>query len=137
VDVLGGPVVVLSGAELGPLDRQLRAAVGMFRRSRPDGLAPFELVQLAIAVNGAVNGSAAEPWNPPDAADVSLSDQPATFLVKEAAERMGVSGSWVRRLVRHRILETCPGRGPTRIYADSVAAHLERRRRKQDEQKAA
>ena len=106
----------------------------MFRRR--DGITPYEFLQLAIAVNQAVNGSATEPRNPPFTADEALSDQPATFTVKQAATRMEVSESYVRRLVRHEILEVRPSQGPTRVYADSVAAHQERRRRKEGKRKA-
>jgi hypothetical protein len=135
VDVRNGPSVTLTGAELGPLDRQLRQAVVMFRRNRPDGLAPYEFLQLAIAVNRAVNGSAAEPRNPPETASLPASDQPAeTLTVKQAAARMEVSESYVRRLVRHEVLEVRASKGPMQIYADSVAAHQERRSRKEDEQ---
>jgi len=135
VEVHDGPSVVTSGPELWPLDRQMRDAVGMFRRR--DGIAPYEFLQLAIAVNRAVNGSAAEPRNPPPRPDAAQSDQPATLTVKEAAARMEVSESYVRRLVRHGILEVLASQGPPRVYADSVAAHQERRRRKENERKAA
>jgi AraC-like DNA-binding protein len=134
VEVHNGPVVALSGPELWPLDRHLRDAVRMFRRR--DGITPYEFLQLAIAVNQAVTGSATEPRNPPVTMNEALSDQPVTLTVKQAATRMEVSESYVRRLVRHEILEVLPSQGPTRIYADSVAAHQERRHRK-DKRKAA
>lgn len=139
MDVRDGPSVTLSGAELGPLDRQLRQAVAMFRRSRGDGLVPYEFLQLAIAVNRAANGSAAEPRNPPPAPDAPESEQPAgAFLsVKQAAARMKVSESYIRRLVRHEVLEVRASKGPMQVYADSVAAHEERRRRKEDEHRKA
>jgi hypothetical protein len=135
VDVRNGPSVTLSGAELEPLDRQLRQAVVMFRRNRADGLAPYEFLQLAIAVNRAVNGFAAKPRNLPQAADTPASGEPAeTFLsVKQAAACMEVSETWVRQLVRHGFLEVRASKGPTQIYADSVAAHQERRSRKEEE----
>jgi len=135
VEVRDGPGIGLSRAELEPLHRQILDAVRMFRQR--DGLAPYEFLQLAIGFDLLVKGSAAELRNPPDAAAVPRSGQPAALTVKQAALRMEVSESYVRRLVRHGVLEVRAGRGPTRVYADSVAAHQERRRRKGGDCKAA
>jgi excisionase family DNA binding protein len=142
VEVLGGPVVVLGGAELEALGRQAAMPVrrGWTVRGKP---APRELLAFAITVNrlsagtcgtstGAGHEPCAEPRNAQATADAGVLTEPArTLSVKEAAKATKVSESYLRRLVRIGALEVRDSQGPGYvIFADSLAAWQERRRRK-------
>jgi hypothetical protein len=151
LDVLDGPAVVISGAEVEVIGRQLKEALRRGwgeRRAAP----PLALLELAIALerlargiggtschgSGAGQGTAAEPRNSRRPMSARASGQPATLSVKEAARATEVSESYLRRLVRDEILEVRDGQGPGyAIYADSLAAWQERRRRKETDPKAA
>lgn len=151
MEVFDGPMVVLGGAELEVLGRQVAGAIrsGYTVRGKPP---PRELLDFAIAVNrlvsgtcgtghgdiGAVQETATEPRNTRRAPDAGGSGQPArTLTVKEAAQATKVSESYVRRLVRRGALEVRDSHGPIAIYADSLAAWQERRRRVVNDRKAA
>ena len=157
--MLPGPAVVLcsgpdgttalSGPEVEALGRQLDTAIKYAFTVRDWGTSRL-LLDFAIAVNRAAVGSAgsvqvpcsaasAEPRNTGEAPDAGLSGQPAvTLSTQEAANALGVSDSYVRRLVRERTLEVRDSQGPGyEIYARSVAAWQERRRRKETDGKAA
>lgn len=151
MEVFAGPAVVISGPELEVLGRQLAEAIrsGYTARGRA---APRVLLDFAIAVSkaapgtggtdraarGAGHGPGAERRNTREAAGAGVSCQPArTLSVKEAARAAKVSESYLRRLVRDGILEVRDGLGPYAIFADSLAAWQERRRRMEDDRKAA
>lgn len=145
-------MVVITGPELEVLGRQLGEAIRRgwgVRQAAP----PHELLEFAIAVNklaagarrtgrsgsGAGQRGSAEPRNTRIVPGAEVSGQPArTLSVQEAAQAAEVSESYVRRLVRERILEVRDSQGPRyAIYADSLAAWQERRRRKENDPKAA
>jgi hypothetical protein len=151
------PVVVVDGRQLTPgelavLGRHLAEAIkaGYTVRGKP---APRDVLDLAVAVNrwaagtggtgrrndSAGHGRGAEPRNTGGQADPGVSGQPArTLSVSEAARAAQVSESYVRRLVRDEVLEVRDGQGPGyAIFADSLAAWQERRRRKESDRKAA
>lgn len=146
-----GPALVLTGAALGVFGRHLNEAIyrgWTVRNAAP----PHDLLEAAIEIErlfpgtsgttrarisaGQANG--AEPRNSRRPSGAGMSGQPArTVSVKQAAAHLEVSESYVRRLVRHEVLEVQASERPTRIYADSVAAYREQRRRKETDPKAA
>jgi excisionase family DNA binding protein len=143
MEVFDGPLAVLAGAELEALGRQAAMAVrrGWTVRGKP---APRELLAFAITVNrltagtcgtstGAGHEVCAEPRNAQGAADAGVLTEPArTLSVKEAAKATEVSESYLRRLVREGALEVRDSQGPGyAIWADSLAAWQERRRRRE------
>lgn len=149
--VPSGPALVITGAALEVFGRHLNEAIyrGWTVRDAPP---PHDLLEVAIEIDrlaggtsgtsrsriraGQVNG--AEPRNPRRLQGAGPSGQPArTVSVKQAAAQLEVSESYVRRLVRHEVLEVQPSQRPTRVYADSVASYRERRRRKETDPKAA
>jgi len=149
--VHSGPALVLTGAALGVFGRHLNEAIyrgWTVRNAAP----PHDLLEVAIEIDkltggtsgttrsriraGQVNG--AEPRNPRRLQGAGMSGQPArTVSVKQAAAQLRSSESYVRRLVRHEVLEVQSSERPMKIYADSVASYLERRRRKETDPKAA
>lgn len=146
-----GPALILAGPALTVFGRHLDEAIyrgWTVRNAAP----PHDLLEVAVEVArltagtsgttrrrisaGQVNGT--EPRNSRRAQGAGTSGQPArTVSVKQAAAQLEVSESYVRRLVRHEVLEVQAGQRPTRIYADSVASYQERRRRKETDPKAA
>lgn len=144
-------MVVISGAEVEVIGRQLREALRRgwgVRQAAP----PRELLDLAIMLDrlaggtrgtarpgpAAGQGATAEPRNSRRAPAAGVSGKPATLSVKEAARAAEVSESYLRRLVRERVLEARDGQGPQyAIFADSLAAWQERRRRRETDPKAA
>ena len=152
MEVLTGPAVVVTGPELEALGRQLTEAIHRgwgIRHAAP----PRVLLDFAIAVSkltpgtpgtgrpgsAAGQGAAAEPRNTSRPPGAGMSGQPVkTLSVKEAAQAAEVSESYVRRLVRDGNLEVRDSQGPGyAIYADSLAAWQEHRRRKENNPKAA
>jgi len=136
-----GPALWITGADVGVAARQLEEAIyrGWLQRRQPP---PDFLLNLAIRAHQRARGSAssgpssrpaasAEPRNSRRKPDGALSGQPVkTLSVKEAAQAAACSESYVRRLVRDKILEVRDSRRPPyEIYADSFAAWQERRRR--------
>lgn len=148
MDVLGGPVVVLSGPELGELGRQLSEAIrrGWGARQAPP---PRALLDLAITVNklagsagsgsGRRSGMAAEPERFRDGGLAGAWSQPAIVSIAEAARAAEVSEGYVRRLVRRRDIEASQDRpgGAYRVQTDSLAAWMDRRRKEASEPEAA
>jgi hypothetical protein len=141
-----GPALVLTGAALGVFGRHLSEAIYRGWTVR-DAAAPHDLLEVAMEIDkltggtsgttrsrvraGQVNG--AEPRNSRRSQGAGRSGQPArTVSVKQAAAHLEVSESYVRRLVRHEVLEVQAGQRPTQIFADSVAAYREQRSRKGD-----
>lgn len=136
----------LGGYEMALLDRGLRELVS---RCRIKGVqVPAPVFDFAVDLNRAVNASpvsahpgtptgAAEAWKTWDEAFVSPSGEPATFSVAEAARAMKVTERRVRQLVQYGVLEVRAGRRPMRLHVDSVAAHLERKRRTESERRTA
>lgn len=129
-----GPALWITGADVSMAARQLEEAIryGWLARRQPP---PRFLLNLAIRAQRLAQGSAgsglsgwseasAEPRNSQRTPDGALSGQPVkTLSVKEAARAAEVSESYVRRLVRDRILEVRDSRRPPyEIYADSFAA---------------
>ena len=137
----------MNAHELPALDRALVRSVAMYRASGV--LVPRVLLDLAVEVNRLVNSSAAEsrpggsqavPETRKTAGDLfaPCSDQPArTLSLAEAASAMEVSERRVRQLAQYGTLEVRAGTRPMRIYADSVAAQLERRRRAENDRRVA
>ncbi len=136
-----GPALWITGADVGVAARQLEEAIryGWLARRQPP---PGFLLNLAIRAQRLAQGSAgsglsgrsaasAEPQNSLRTPDGALSGQPVrTLSVKEAAQAAACSESYVRRLVRDGVLEVRDSRRPPyEIYADSLAAWQERRRR--------
>lgn len=137
-----GPALWITGADVSVAARQLEEAIryGWLARRQPP---PGFLLNLAIRAQQLARGSAgsgfsgwseasAEPRNSPRRVDRALSGQPVnTFSVKEVAQAAACSESYVRRLVRDKILEVRDNRRPPyEIYADSFAAWQEQRHRK-------
>jgi hypothetical protein len=150
------PVVVIDGrqltdAEMETLGRNLKEALRRgwgVRKTAP----PRLLLDLAVAADRAFpgtcgtgrrsfsagQGTGAEPRNSRARPEARASGQPArTLCVKEAAQAIQVSESYVRRLIRDEVLEVRDGQWPYAIYADSLAAWQERRSRKEADRKAA
>lgn len=134
------------------LSRQLGEAIRSAYTVRGKA-APHVLLQFAIAVDrlaagargtarsgsGAGQDAGTEPRNTRGAPDAGASIQPArTLSVKEAAHTAEVSESYLRRLVREGTLEVRDSQRPGyAIYADSLAAWQERRRRRETDEEAA
>lgn len=153
MEVFGGPVVVLAGADLAPLGGQLAEAVkaGWTKRGKAP---PRELLDLAVTVNrlvpGTANGSGVtrnsrrsrqrvEPRNSPGGQFPASCEQPV-MTVAEVAEAAEVSGSYVRRVVRRGGIASMPRDDRSAAYllfTDSVAMWLAGRCRKENDRKAA
>jgi hypothetical protein len=150
VDVLPGPVVIISGPELEVLDRQVRDAIrlGYTARGRH---APDFLLQFAMRLNRAAGGSgssASRPWPGPLAELAGFREWPApsssgqpvvTLTVREAANLAGTSEGFMRRACRRGDVQASRA-GPKGAWAvdfASLAVYASRRHRKEDDHREA
>ncbi|HEY1701201.1 MAG TPA: hypothetical protein VGG75_15965 [Trebonia sp.] len=132
MEVSDGPRGVLSGYEMSVLNRTL---VDHIQQCRIHGVRiPLPLFNFACDLNRWANGgSAPEPRNMLTSPDLPLSGQPVeTLTVKETAQAMEVSESYVRRLIRERTLDVRDSPGPYEVYADSVAVWREQHARRME-----
>ncbi len=140
MEVLGGPVVVLDGADCAVLGRQLVEALRLGYVAR-GAAPPRALLDFADQVNRADRSSAsgsawacrsgpvAEPRNPPAAGGPPSSGQPV-LTATEAARAAEVSAGYLRRVLRRGDVEASRGgpRGSWLVHTDSLAAWIGQRR---------
>ena len=146
MDVLGGPVVVLSGDDCAELGRQLAEAIQLGYRARGH-LPPRRLKAFSDQVNGAVraargrtDGQVNTPRGPArgrEGLSVPISDQPVTLTTSEAAQLAGVHERTVRKWIQRGDVATLQDHegAPHLVYLASLAAKISQRR-KEDESKA-
>jgi hypothetical protein len=150
VEVLDGPVVVVSGAEVPVLARQLvealRLAYVVRGRAAPHALLEFtdQLSRIARGSAGSAQLPSSAPLTEPGrfrgALPVTASGQPERLTVREAAERAEVSEGYLRRACRRRDVEASrggPGSAGWLVDTDSLDLWIEGRRRKEHQQRKA
>ncbi|HEX3962400.1 MAG TPA: helix-turn-helix domain-containing protein [Trebonia sp.] len=144
MDEHAGPSITIAGAELAEFGRQVRTviAIAYTARNKP---APRLLLDFGVTSyrlthgTGGSRDSAGQPARPETrktgtAPGARSSEQPApTLTVAEAAQALGVSERRVRQLAQHGFIEVRAGARPIRVYADSVAAWQEQRKRRNEE----
>jgi hypothetical protein len=147
VDVLGGPVVVLSGEDCAELGRQLAEAIRLAYRVR-GRQAPRHLLAFSDQVNAVVRAargrtetqvtSSHGPVRGRERPSLPLSDQPVTLTTSEAAQLAGVHERTVRKWIQRGDVATSQDHegAPHLVYLASLAAKISQRR-KDDESKAA
>ena len=142
-------VVTLDEGDAAALARQLARAIrlGWVTRGQPP---PRLLLDFAESLNRAARSSAsgtqtrtsdlaAEPGNPQASTPLPRWEQPETLTVRDAAAAVGVSTSYLRRLIRKGAIDVmAPGHHQSAyaVYTDSLTAWASRRRRSH-ERKAA
>ena len=151
MEVLPGPVVVLGGAELMLLGRQAARAIraGWTVRGKPP---PRELLDFAIAVNRLTAGTSGTGHGTSGQVRRPLRNR-GTRGERRTREHQGSrhersrskrqrrqrrsATRMLRRLVRKGALEVQDSQWPIAIYADSLAAWQERRRRMVNDRRVA
>jgi excisionase family DNA binding protein len=143
VDVLSGPVVILSGDDCAVLSRQLVEAIRLayVARGRPP---PRHLLDFAEEVSRAARSSATSPTAALASAaagtvrfrtspDLPACDEPVWLTVTEAARVAEVSDGYMRRLARRGDVQASRGRRSAwLIDASSLAAWISRRRKERE-----